>query len=65
MLRVMRDPFADPKRRDVMAANAAPYVHPKLANLNHTGSIDIKGWSDEQLAAARAILAAVAAGKPG
>ncbi len=31
MLRVMRDPNADAKRRDAMAQAAAPYVHPKLS----------------------------------
>lgn len=30
MLRVMRDPKADSKRRDVMANAAAPYLHQKL-----------------------------------
>lgn len=37
MLAVMRDEEADPKRRDEMAKAAAPYVHPKLATLEHTG----------------------------
>jgi hypothetical protein len=31
MLRVMRDPKAGDKRRDAMAAVAAPYLHPKLS----------------------------------
>jgi hypothetical protein len=31
MLAIMRDPAADPKRRDAMAIQAAPYVHPKLS----------------------------------
>jgi hypothetical protein len=31
MLRVMRDPKADKKRRDVMAKSATPYVHRKPA----------------------------------
>lgn len=30
MLRVMRDPLADEKRRDAMANSAAPYLHQKL-----------------------------------
>ena len=30
MLRVMRDPNADPDRRDRMAAAVAPFVHPRL-----------------------------------
>lgn len=37
MLKVMRDPKADSGRRDDMAKAAAPYVHPKLANMQHTG----------------------------
>ncbi len=31
MLRVMRDPNADAKRRDAMATAAAPYLHSKLS----------------------------------
>jgi hypothetical protein len=30
MLQIMRDPAADPKRRDGMAMAAAPYLHPKV-----------------------------------
>jgi hypothetical protein len=30
MLRVMRDPLADDKRRDDMADSAAPYLHSKM-----------------------------------
>jgi hypothetical protein len=37
MIRVMRSSDADYDRRDKMAAAAAPYVHPKLANIEHTG----------------------------
>ncbi len=37
MLRVMRDPTVDHDRRDRMAKDVAPYVHPKLANTEHTG----------------------------
>lgn len=37
MLRVMRDALADNDRRDKMAAAAAPYVHPKLAAVEHSG----------------------------
>lgn len=36
MLRVMRDPSAEDKRRDAMAAAAATYLHPKLSTV--TGS---------------------------
>lgn len=37
MLRVMRDSRAKGDRRDKMAVAAAPYVHPKLASMQHTG----------------------------
>ena len=37
MLAVMRDTRAEPSRRDEMAKAAAPYVHPKLAAIEHTG----------------------------
>ena len=37
MLAVMRDAGAEPSRRDEMAKAAAPYVHPKLAAIEHTG----------------------------
>lgn len=40
MLRVMRDPTADEKRRDAMAAAAATYIHPKLSAV--TGSFTHK-----------------------
>jgi hypothetical protein len=33
MLMVMRDPKADHKRRDAMAAAAAPYLHAKLCSV--------------------------------
>lgn len=37
MLRVMRDRTVEHDRRDKMAVAAAPYVHPKLAAIEHTG----------------------------
>lgn len=37
MLRVMRDPTVEHDRRDKMAVASAPYVHPKLAAVEHTG----------------------------
>lgn len=36
MLRVMRDPGADEKRRDAMATAAATYIHPKLSAVTGT-----------------------------
>ncbi len=37
MLNVMRDELAEDSRRDDMAKAAAPYMHPKLAAIEHTG----------------------------
>ena len=39
-LRVMRDPTVDHDRRDKMAIAAAPFIHPKLAAIDHTGQVD-------------------------
>jgi hypothetical protein len=33
MLGVMRDPSAQPKRRDAMAMAAAPYLHAKMSSV--------------------------------
>lgn len=40
MLRVMRNGQADEKRRDMMAVAAAPFLHPKLAAVEHSGDKD-------------------------
>lgn len=37
MVRVMRDTSIEGDRRDKMANAAAPYIHPKLANVEVTG----------------------------
>jgi hypothetical protein len=37
MLKVMRDGRCTDARRDHMAVQAAPYIHAKLANVQHTG----------------------------
>lgn len=57
MLRVMRNPKAADDRRDDMAKAAAPYVHPKLANMQHTGAkggpiqhVDLTKLSGDHLA---------------
>ena len=53
MLRVMRDETSEPERRDRMAQGAAPYVHAKLASLEHSGkdggplSVQIIRFSEE------------------
>jgi hypothetical protein len=38
MLLVMRDPMAAVRRRDDMAKSAAPYLHPRLATIDHRGN---------------------------
>lgn len=54
MLKIMRDEEAIPARRDDMAKAAAPYVHPKLANIEHSGPdggpIEVTNLTDAQLA---------------
>ena len=40
MLGVMRDRKAATRRRDEMAKAAAPYLHSKLASIEHSGSRD-------------------------
>ena len=37
MLAVMRDPAVSDARRDRMARDCAPYLHAKLANVEHAG----------------------------
>jgi hypothetical protein len=41
MLAVLRDKTVDAERRDRMAAAAAPYIHPRLANVE--AKIDLTG----------------------
>lgn len=43
MLAVMRDPTADVKRRDAMAAAAAPYLHAKLSPVESQSPLPILG----------------------
>lgn len=63
MLEVMRDRKADLSRRDEMAKAAAPYVHPRLASMQHRGAIgtyDLTKVSDEELDRLEAILGPLA-----
>jgi hypothetical protein len=39
LLRIMRDPDAGWQRQDAAAAAAAPYLHPKLSSIEHSGEI--------------------------
>lgn len=60
MLRVMRDPEVDEKRRDAMAVAAAPYIHAKLAAIEHTGkdggAIETRDVSETEVARRLAFL---------
>lgn len=40
MLRVMRDPGVEEKRRDDMAKAAAPYLHPKVSTVEAKVEVD-------------------------
>jgi hypothetical protein len=49
MLRIMRDPAADPELRARMAAAAAPYVHPRrIAAEVVTAQLEIRNMTAEQ-----------------
>jgi hypothetical protein len=67
MIRVMRDKTVDHDRRDKMAAAAAPYVHAKLAAIEHTGknggAIETTNVSDRDMA--RAVLSLLRDGARG
>lgn len=41
MLGILRDVSADPKDRFAAAKECAPYVHPRLAAVEHTGEMTI------------------------
>ena len=41
MLKVMRDPKADQKRRDAMAVAAAPYVHARLSSIDGNLNVNV------------------------
>lgn len=67
MLGVMRDAKADTSRRDDMAKACAPYVHPKLASVQHAGpnggpiqTVDLTNMSDDDLTRLEAIFGPLA-----
>jgi hypothetical protein len=67
MLKVMRNTKAAGERRDRMAVAAAPYVHPKLANMQHTGAnggpiqtVDLTKLSDDELSRLESIIGPLA-----
>jgi hypothetical protein len=47
MLRVMRDPTADEKRRDAMATAAAGYIHPKLSSIDMKADVTVSDDTSE------------------
>ena len=61
MLKVLRDENADPRQRFEAAKAAAPYVHPKLANIQHANDPDnpLNSVTDaDRIAVIKAFLAA-------
>ena len=52
MLNVLRNETADIKDRMWAAEKAAPYVHAKLASVEHKGSLDVTTQTKEQRDAA-------------
>ena len=64
MLGVMRDPKADVARRDEMARAAAPYIHPRLAAVQHSGAngrpIQVESDRDEVIKEIDAMIARLA-----
>lgn len=49
LLKVLRDESQDQPARMDAAKAAAPYVHPRLSQIDakHSGSLDIRGWLKE------------------
>lgn len=52
MLGILRDETLDEEFRFEAAKAAAPYVHPKLAAVEHSGSLDVTTQTKEQRDAA-------------
>ena len=52
---IMRDEAAESTRRDDMAKAAAPYLHPRLSSVEHTGDTEefrkAADMTDDELAA--------------
>ena len=59
MIRIMRDERASAERRDDMAKAAAPYVHPKLAAIEYSATIENKPPDEMSDAELNAAIAAV------
>lgn len=52
MLSILRDESTDPETRMDAAKAAAPYVHAKLASVEHKGGLDVTTQTKEQRDAA-------------
>ncbi|RFC66583.1 hypothetical protein DYI37_03195 [Fulvimarina endophytica] len=72
MLKVMRSEAADGERRDRMAIAAAPYVHPKLASMQHSGpnggpiqSVDLTNMSEDDIERLEALFGTLASAAGG
>lgn len=52
MLEILRDVQSDPKDRMWAAEKAAPYIHPKLASVEHSGGLEVTTQTKEQRDAA-------------
>ena len=58
MLAILRDENVDIARRDDMAKAAAPYVHSRLAAVQHSGQVELKRaveLTDDELASIAAV----------
>jgi hypothetical protein len=51
LLERMRDSKEDKKVRLFAAKEAAPYVHPKLSSIEHSGALNLGGVTDAELEA--------------
>ena len=57
MLKMLRDETAEKEDRMWAAEKAAPYVHAKLASIEHSGTLDVTTQTKEQRDAAVAAAA--------
>ena len=63
MLRVMRDPAAEEKRRDAMAVAAAAFIHPKLSSVDLKADVNVANDTSELTR--EQLLDIARAGRPG
>lgn len=65
MLDVLRNPLSDAAQRMDAAKAAAPYVHPKLSAVEHSGEIDHHVHDDARAVIAGLLSELAGAGTPG